>query len=161
MITLVTGYNNTGKTTWIYNDMTPKLSKYLQHIDYSFRDNAEKINNIFINIDKYTNKDVMIRFYEYPEHKLHPSLQSKLVEEFVKIHNEEYDVYIETHSDHIINATRVAIKQGLIKLEDVKVLFFKAVNDFVEIKIDGKGDFMKTPTGFCDEYDKQLSLLFL
>lgn len=176
MINLITGYNNTGKTTWLCYDMNKKhndttLFANIQYLaDYRwFQKNFwkyflfgdEESKTYYLKELKQNNWSHKVLYFNQPENGLHPSLQSKLVKEFIKLDNEGYDLYIETHSDHIINATRVAIKQGLIKPEDVKVLFFKAIDDFVEIKINEKGKWRKTPIGFCNEYDKQLSLLFL
>jgi hypothetical protein len=174
MINLITGYNNTGKTTWIEEKVYEKIWEYLRTFEDFGQDDEEDseeavrlfryectVGKLYYDSLGYNQTLPLPVYFNYPENGLHPSLQSKLVEEFIKLHNEGYDVYIETHSDHIINATRVAIKQGLIKPEDVKVLFFKAIDDIVEVKINEKGDWRKAPIGFCDEYDKQLSLLFL
>ena len=99
-------------------------------------------------------------YYNQPENGLHPSLHSKVIEEVINIHNQGYDIYIETHSDHIINAVRVAVKQGLIKCEDVKVLFFKAVGEIAEVTINKRGRIVEDcPDGFCDQYEINLDKL--
>jgi predicted ATPase len=170
MITLVTGYNNTGKTTWIINEITKAIGYFNK--EYLFKNPSEFDNNITSSYYKLFNKysfctsthlfhtdNKNIFYFNQPENGLHPSFQSKLAEEFIKLHNEGYDLYIETYSDHIINSIRVAIKQGLIKSNDVKVLFFKAANDIVEIKIDKRGTTNIEIDGFCDEYEKHLIAL--
>ena len=163
MINLITGYNNTGKSDWIYNQIRPKISFYLKQNDSDFTDEREGdwelVNSLFEQLKHYPDKEILTVYYNQPENGLHSSLQSKLVDKFVKLHNEGYDLYIETYSDHIINSIRVAIKQGLIKSNDVKVLFFKAVDDIVKIEIDKRGTTNIEIDGFCDEYEKHLIVL--
>jgi predicted ATPase len=174
MITLITGYNNTGKTTWIAETIGEKLKcdvkldSYGDNYGYNvifdkygtddsedwycFREGLNHCKQLDINVHKTI-------CYIYPENCLHSLNQSELVNQYIEWNNKGFDIYIETHSDHIINAIRVAIKQVLIKPEDVKVLFFKAINDFVEIVIDNNGQFNKRPIGFCDEYGNQIDKL--
>jgi hypothetical protein len=173
MINLITGYNNTGKTTWIEEKVYEKIWKYLSTFE-DFGNDDEGDSEEVVRLFKYectvgklyydsTNfkQDLPLPvYYNYPENGLHPSLHSKVIEEVIKLHNLDYDIYIETHSDHIVNAVRIAIKQGLIKCEDVKVLFFKATDKIEEIKIQERGRFVnESPKGFCDQHRINLGKL--
>lgn len=97
---------------------------------------------------------------ENPELHLHPKAQTKLVEFLVKeslsLNNQ---LIIETHSDHIINAICVLIKEfaGLDNT-DVKTLFIKDQN-ITEIPIDTNGKFELYIDDFFDEYENQLEKL--
>jgi hypothetical protein len=190
MINLITGYNNTGKTTWIADTITDRYNvcckflwvendgyvnritstkldsddyireSELRYVPKNYTDKKEDYNNCELWMGYFHSDLAPVIYYNQPENGLHPSLHSNVVEEVIKLHNQGYDIYIETHSDHIVNATRVAIKQGLIKPEDVKVLFFKAIDDFVEIKINERGRFVnETPKGFCDQHRINLGKL--
>ena len=69
---------------------------------------------------------------------------------------------VETHSDHILNGVRLAVKQGLVPAEEVELSFFykdeteqyrhKCVHP--NILKDGRLDCW--PDGFFDEWDKAL-----
>lgn len=62
---------------------------------------------------------------ENPEIHLHPKAQSKLTELFVFIANNERQLILETHSDHIFNGLRVAIVQNKIEKNNMNMSFFK------------------------------------
>lgn len=65
---------------------------------------------------------------ENPEIHLHPKAQSKLTELFVFISNNNRQLILETHSDHIFNGLRVAIVQNKIEKEDINLSFLR-LND--------------------------------
>lgn len=177
MLALVTGFNNTGKTTWIADTISKEYNVYCQFQYYdapgfnieigdyeaeSFRESYFKIetdgNLLFSNGNTYfqyiegiykSTETCKCIYVNYSENGLHPSLHSKVIEEVIKLHKLGFDIYNETHSDHIVNAVRVAIKQGLIKCEDVNVLFFKAIDEIVEVKINQRGRIVEDcPDGF-------------
>ncbi|MBW4863557.1 MAG: AAA family ATPase [Paeniclostridium sp.] len=62
---------------------------------------------------------------ENPEIHLHPKAQSKLTELFVFIANNERQLILETHSDHIFNGLRVAIVQNKIEKNNMNMSFFR------------------------------------
>ena len=71
-------------------------------------------------------------------------------------------VVLETHSDHVLNGIRVAIKQGDIGHEDVQINFFRHEDGRSCIdtpRIDQDGHIDLWPDDFFDEWDKQLSEL--
>jgi len=98
---------------------------------------------------------------ENPEAHLHPSAQSKLGQFLAKIANSSVQIILETHSDHIINGIRIAIKKGLIKNEEVIFNSFskgeKLGENIVEkIFIDKEGKLDKWPKGFFDQYENDM-----
>lgn len=53
---------------------------------------------------------------ENPEAHLHPKAQSELGSFLAQMAEEEVQIIVETHSDHIINGIRKAVKQKIISL---------------------------------------------
>jgi len=111
---------------------------------------------------------------ENPEIHLHPKAQSALVEFLVKVANTGVQIFIESHSDHILNALRIATKEKLLKSEDSNILFFSQnletkANEITSILIDEKGKLHKKtkdgtvariPKGFFDEWTNSMAKLF-
>jgi predicted ATPase len=111
---------------------------------------------------------------ENPEIHLHPKAQSALIEFLIKVANTGVQIFIESHSDHVLNALRVATKNGLLKPEDSSVLFFNTntvskANEITSILVDEKGKLhkktdegtmAKIPQGFFDEWTNAMAKLF-
>jgi len=104
-----------------------------------------------------------ILIIENPEAHLHPKGQRKIGELIARCAASGVQIFIETHSDHILNGIRIAVKNNQIKSKDTSVLFFqkKFNKDGIEhtflkpiIKNNGKFDFW--PDDFFDEWDKAL-----
>ena len=75
-------------------------------------------------------------------------------------------LFVETHSDHIINGIRVAVKEKLIEKEKVNILFFdketaekEQYAKITPILVDGNGSLSDYPDNFMDEWSSQLSKL--
>lgn len=64
-----------------------------------------------------------------------------------------------THSDHIFNAIRVAIKHKIISHEDVEFRFYVPNHDVVVIHPDADGRIENWPRGFFDLLEEELSQL--
>lgn len=101
---------------------------------------------------------------ENPEAHLHPRGQSQVGELIARAANAGIQVIIETHSDHILNGIRVAVRRGLAKPEDVAIHFFQyPVDDsesrgveIVSPQVDRDGRLDLWPDNFFDEYNKNL-----
>ena len=98
---------------------------------------------------------------ENPEAHLHPSAQSKLGKFLAKMAYAGVQIIIETHSDHIINGIRIAIKNKEISNNDVIFNSFSkgeelGENFVEEISIDENGRLNKWPEGFFDQYEKDM-----
>ena len=61
---------------------------------------------------------------ENPEAHLHPQGQAALGEMMARCANDGVQIIVETHSDHLLNGVRLAVKRGLIKSSDVVLHFF-------------------------------------
>ena len=95
-------------------------------------------------------------FIENPEAHLHPGAQSRLIE-FLSRKSRERNIqlFIETHSDHIIDGIRVAVKQTNIKCDEVNILFLERNRDgmptVTEISVDSYGNLSDWPEDFFDQ----------
>lgn len=105
--------------------------------------------------------DVII--IENPEIHLHPKAQSLIIEFLAFLSNQGLQVIIETHSDHIYNGVRKAVKSGGIDENLVGVYFFKqdekALCSPVEIRIDRYGLVDNNVKGLFDQFDDDLDEL--
>lgn len=99
---------------------------------------------------------------ENPEAHIHPAGQRMLGELIAVAGAGGVQIIVETHSDHVINGIRLAVKNGKVKKEHTQIFFFyKDVQDGYEHKVvcpqieeDGRIDFW--PEGFLDEWDHAL-----
>lgn len=99
---------------------------------------------------------------ENPEAHLHPKGQALMGHFLARAAACGIQVVLETHSDHVLNGIRVAIKQGDIGHEDVQINFFRHEDGRSCIdtpRIDQDGHIDLWPDDFFDEWDKQLSEL--
>ena len=109
---------------------------------------------------------------ENPEAHLHPRGQAEIGKLLARVAAAGIQLFVETHSDHVINGIRVAVKDKMIDPADVNIAFFERgehkVSDETnspvseiysterDIKIDHKGSLSEYPDGFLDEWNNQL-----
>lgn len=101
---------------------------------------------------------------ENPEAHLHPSGQSKMGELIARAASAGVQVIFETHSDHVLNGVRLAVKRDDIALsaDEVQLAYFKQggvaqPNTVETIQIDENGRYPdELPDGFFDEFSKVL-----
>ncbi|KJR40045.1 ABC transporter permease [Candidatus Magnetoovum chiemensis] len=103
---------------------------------------------------------------ENPEAHLHPKGQTQIGKLLALAAANGLQLIVETHSDHILNGLRVAVKKGLIAPDQTKILFFtgdvienKFKHYILTPKIDKDGRIDDWPDGFFDEWEKQLTEL--
>jgi predicted ATPase len=103
---------------------------------------------------------------ENPEAHLHPQGQSKVGELLARAANEGVQIIVESHSDHLFNGIRVAVKDDLIHTDNVSIFYFEhdpSTKEHTTIitqpHIDQNGRVSQKPNGFFDEFSKQLDKL--
>jgi len=118
---------------------------------------------IIVAILKAKEGDLLI--IENPESHLHPAGQSKIAKLCAIAVANGVQIIVESHSDHFLNAIRVATKQQILQPQDSVVYYFSKIRDSMETKveqllIDENGKINENwPKGFFDEYDNQLDQL--
>jgi hypothetical protein len=69
---------------------------------------------------------------------------------------------VETHSDHILNGVRLAVKRQVLPPENVALHYFKREDDGIHVvspAIGPDGMLSEWPPGFFDEWDRSLDQL--
>jgi len=100
---------------------------------------------------------------ENPESHIHPRGQVELGKLIALAASIGAQLFVETHSDHIINGIRVAVKEQMIDHSQVNILFFdKETSDteqytrITKVRTDKNGTLSDYPKGFLDEWSNQL-----
>lgn len=103
---------------------------------------------------------------ENPEAHLHPKGQSKMGELLARCAVSGVQLFVETHSDHIINGLRVAVKEELISPNQVRINYLtkkverdQSYTENTAIKIGTNGALSDYPEDFIDEWENQLMKL--
>jgi predicted ATPase len=98
---------------------------------------------------------------ENPEVHLHPAGQARMGEFLAKVAASGIQVLIETHSDHILNGIRRAVKAAIIASELVALHFFqnrfRSKSQVVSPTLDVTGNIDVWPEGFFDQYDRDMN----
>ena len=104
---------------------------------------------------------------ENPEAHLHPQGQFKLGELMVRAASCGIQVIVESHSDHILNGIRVAVRQKIIAPDKVRLYYLSRPADTDQLsskvdspRVDEDGRIDEWPEGFFDEWEKGLEQLF-
>lgn len=100
---------------------------------------------------------------ESPEIHLHPAAQHRLGELLVALVRSGRQVVVETHSDHLVNALRLAVKRGResggLDVDDLAIQFFsetKGATSARRVAVDEDGRLPEWPEGFFDQSTKAL-----
>lgn len=101
---------------------------------------------------------------ENPEAHLHPFSQSRMGVFLALIAATGRQVFVETHSDHVVNGIRLALRYKLIGHEQVVFNHFhnlvdEARSEVKQIAPDSEGALEDWPPGFFDQIEKDLSRL--
>lgn len=109
-------------------------------------------------------KENEILIVENPEAHLHPRAQSRLSHFLAKVASTGIQVFIESHSEHILNALRVASLESDSGLnnKDVKIFYFqdKENEPFVSLNIEKDGKIKNWVNGFFDQQEIDLANIF-
>lgn len=101
-----------------------------------------------------------------PEAHLHPMGQSHIGRFLAAIALSGVQVVVETHSDHVLNGVRLAVRDGILLPDHVRVHFFnqppRNESDpahVVAIRVDRNGNLSEWPHGFFDQAEMDLATL--
>ncbi len=97
-------------------------------------------------------------FIENPEAHLHPRAQAALMHLLINITANDIQVFLETHSEHIVNSARLyALEEDKpISNDQISIYFFDEDFNVSHILIDEKGQIQSWPKGFFDLQEEQL-----
>ena len=107
-----------------------------------------------------------ISLVQQPEVHLHPRTQAALGSLFCQMAEEDHQLIVETHSDHMVNRIRMDIRDGTTRLtnDDVSTLYFERHGAGVKIhslKLDEQGNIDALPSYgkfFMEEINRQLRI---
>lgn len=98
-----------------------------------------------------------------PEAHLHPQAQSRMGRMLATFAAGGVQLLVETHSDHVLNGARLAVRDGVVRAEDLSLLFFAGTSadghGVTSPRIDRQGHLDEWPEGFFDQSDKDVSRL--
>ncbi|MFG3290150.1 DUF3696 domain-containing protein [Streptomyces sp. NPDC048179] len=97
---------------------------------------------------------------ENPEAHLHPQGQTKMAQLAASAAAQGAQLIVETHSDHVLNGLRLAVKHGLLTPGQAVVHFFRSTDgsgvEVITPHIDEDGQLDQWPKGFFDELENTL-----
>jgi predicted ATPase len=105
--------------------------------------------------------DQDILLIENPEVHLHPAGQAMMGEFLAEVASSGVQVVLETHSDHVLNGIRRAVKNGTLRSENTVLHFFRPrggpLDQVVSPMLDAAGNLDAWPEGFFDQFDKDMN----
>jgi predicted ATPase len=105
---------------------------------------------------------------ENPETHLHPAGQSQIGQFLAIAAAAGLQLIVETHSDHILNGIRRAVREGKMPFDRTRIYFFRsetgeanATRSAIDrVGIDGNGRLDGWPEGFFDQMEADLDYIF-
>ena len=98
---------------------------------------------------------------ENPEVHLHPAGQARMGQFLAEVAQAGVQVILETHSDHVLNGIRRAVKAGQLPAEQVSIHFFQPRgahgSQVMSPVLDDTGNIDAWPEGFFDQFDKDMN----
>ena len=102
---------------------------------------------------------------ENPEVHLHPAGQAMMGEFLSKVAAAGVQVILETHSDHVLNGVRRAVRKRTLSPDGVALHFFRPRQDYepdgaAQVQsplLDSDGNIDAWPEGFFDQFDKDMN----
>jgi len=95
---------------------------------------------------------------ENPEANLHPTAQALMGLFLARVAASGVQVILETHSDHVLNGVRRAVKDKKLSSQQVAIHFFKPrqedKSEIISPLIDDNGNLDDWPKDFFDQFDK-------
>lgn len=101
---------------------------------------------------------------ENPEVHLHPAGQSAMGEFLAEVASSGVQTIVETHSDHVLNGIRRAVKNDTIDSNNVALHYFRSLHEeritgraqVESMAMDANGNIDSWPDGFFDQFDKDM-----
>lgn len=152
----------------------PEINKVILDYQYTFQNtktNSFKSKNVGFGItyvlpvllSLLTAERGKIIVIENPESHIHPKGQAELGKLIALAANTGAQLFIETHSDHILNGVRVAVKENNIENKSVNIMYFdkettesEQYSRITQINTDKNGELSEYPKDFLDEWNNQL-----
>ena len=126
------------------------------------------VNQVLPLITELSRPDALpMSLVQQPEVHLHPMAQAALGTLFCEMAEQEHQLVVETHSDHLINRVRMDVRDKTTSLtaDDVSLLYFERNGIGVQIhslKIDEHGNVVGAPPSygrfFMDEINRELRI---
>lgn len=102
-----------------------------------------------------------ILLIENPEVHLHPAGQALMGQFLADVAKAGVQVIVETHSDHVLNGIRRAVRAARLTPEQVAIHFFKRRSadeaQVISPQLDSSGNIDTWPEGFFDQFDKDMN----
>jgi predicted ATPase len=101
---------------------------------------------------------------ENPEAHLHPRAQSGIGEFLARVAAGGAQVFVETHSEHVLNGMRRMVRQTLLTPDTIRLHYFAQMAGNIEpssktIPVLSSGDISEWPDGFFDQLDHDLKII--
>lgn len=105
-----------------------------------------------------------VMLVENPEAHLHPFGQSRIGAFLAALSGTGRQIFVETHSDHVVNGIRLALRKRVVEGDGVTFNYFKSSSDgstssITQIGAGDDGLLEDWPVGFFDQIEKDLSRL--
>jgi predicted ATPase len=100
---------------------------------------------------------------ENPESHIHPRGQAELGKLIALTAQNDIQLIIETHSDHLVNGIRVAIKENPVLKDNAIIFYFDKMvtaseqySTITNVEFDQNGELSEYPINMLDEWSNQL-----
>lgn len=96
---------------------------------------------------------------ENPEAHLHPAAQLRLAELLANVSSKNIQIFIETHSEHIVNGFRIyALRDDIVmNSDDISIYYFGQDYDIKRLKVEKNGRIKNWPKGFFDQFEWEMT----
>ena len=96
---------------------------------------------------------------ENPEAHLHPLAQIRLTELLSSILQKDIQIFIETHSEHIVNGFRICAlrKDFPLNHDELNIYFFDQDYTIQHLVVEPNGRIKNWPKGFFDQYEWEMT----
>ena len=96
---------------------------------------------------------------ENPEAHLHPAAQLRLAELLARVSSKGIQIFIETHSEHIVNGFRIyALRDDIERgCDDISIYYFDENYGINPLKVERNGRIKNWPKGFFDQFEWEMT----